>query len=184
MKKILLSATLLIAILSIVGYSLNRDYLTDLAARAFVSESVHDLIPRRILGRMNAITKPIGHGTEAFLQEMHNAGITIDQIIAVVDNTSEQEAYELLDAINAAKPKTTDDVFNIMQEHLTTGFDSEVFRQAFNNHVTMKQVQKALFYANQNRKTHDVEFPTAKAIMKQLLLEKERAIKELKKDEK
>lgn len=180
MKKILLSATLLIAILSIVGYSLHKAYFTDLAARALASESMSEFIPKRILSRMDAFKKPIDNGTEAFLQEMHNSGISIDQIIAVIDNTSEEEAYNLLDAINHANPQTTNEIFDLIQMHLATGFDTEIFRGPFNKQLNMKQVQRVLFYANRNRKTHDVEFHTGKAIVKQLLLEKERELKKRK----
>ena len=43
----------------------------------------------------------------------------------------------------------------------------------FNKHFYMKQIRKAITYANLNRQTGDVDFETAKVILKKILIQKE-----------
>jgi hypothetical protein len=173
MRKILVSAIVLVLLLSLGGYYLCRVYFTDLIAGAFVSESLPGYVPKRIQSRIKAISIPLNKGTEAMLRKMHSADIPMEDILTILDNTSEEEAYSLLDELNSTRPKTPDEVFDIVKRYIHADFDVEVFRKPFKDHVDMKQVRKALYYANENRKTHDVDFLTAKAILKKILLQKE-----------
>lgn len=173
-KRIALSVIVLLLVAGVSGYYLNKRWFANLATGLFVNEQTAALIPSRFHSRIHAIRKPLNKGTEAIVKEMHDSGITIDQLTAVIDKTSEKQAYDLLDEFNRTQPKTTNEVFSLLQDHLVTDFDSEILRKPFNEHLNMKQVKKAVFYLNQNRKTHDVEFATAKEIMKLILVEADR----------
>lgn len=174
MKKIVIPVILVVALLCMGGYYLYHVYFPALVAHAFVTESMPGYVPKRIQTRIQAISVPINKGTEAMLQEMHASDISMEQIISVLDGIEEQKAYGMLDELNSKKAKTTNEVFNVARKHITADFDVEVFRKPFNDHVTMKQINVAIHYANQNRKTHDVDFVTAKAIIKKILLQKEK----------
>ena len=178
MKKSVLAIVVIIPLVFVGGYYLYQTLLPELAARAFISQALPDYIPKRIQSRMHVISEPVSEGTEAMVHEMHASGIGIEKLIAVIDQTTEEQAYGLLDDLNNRKSKTPDQVFDVIVKHIAADFNVEVFRKPFNDHVTMKSVRKALYYANQNRKTHDLNFVTAKAIIKKILLEKEKEYKE------
>jgi len=182
MKKIFLLAIVVISVL-VGGYYLYRTTLPDLVAKAVVSESLPDYIPKRIQIKIQAISVPLNKGTEAVIEEMHSSNIPMKEILSVVDKTTEEEAYRMLDEINSTRPETTNEVFDVGKKYISADFDVEIFRKHFNDHLSMKQVKTAINFANQNRKTHDLDFTTAKAIMKKILLEKEKEYNQKKRDQ-
>jgi hypothetical protein len=175
MKKKFLVALVLLALLSFGGYHLfYKTLVTGMIADAVTADSLPDYIPKRIQSRIQGISKPINKGAEAMLKQMHTSDIPVEEMLSVIDATSDEQVYALVDELNSVRPRTTDEVFTIAKRHISAGFDAEVFRKPFNDHITMQQIRKALFYADQNRKTHDLDFATAKAIVKKILLEKEK----------
>ncbi|MEO5603964.1 MAG: hypothetical protein ABIR06_23815 [Cyclobacteriaceae bacterium] len=174
MKKVIVSFIIVVSLLSVGSYYFYQIYFTDFIAQAFVSNSLPGVVPKRIQTRMKAISVPLNKGTEALIQKMHASDISIDHILSVVDNTTEEQAYELLDELNSTKLKNTNDVFDVTKKHIDADFNLEIFRKPFQEHFKMTQVRKVLYLANQNRKTHDVDFVAAKEIIKKILLEKEK----------
>lgn len=177
MKKILISL-LILAIVGVGAYIVYRAMLPGLIAEATVSESLSDYIPKRLKTRVEAIKNPINKGADAMIRKMHASQIPLADVLETVDNITEEQAYAFLDEVNARKPATTDEVFNLLKKHFPTPYDVEVFREPFNEHFQMKQIRNALAYANMNRKSNDVELATAKAILKKLIVEKEKEVEE------
>ena len=169
----ILPALVVLALVSFGGYYLYKTYITDMVVQAVTADSLPDYIPKRIQSRIEVIGTPINKGAEAMLQQMHTSRVPMEDMLAVIDATTEEQIYALVDELSTVRPKTTDEVFTIAKKHISTDFDPEVFRKTFNDHITIQQIRKALFYASQNRKTHDLDFSTAKAIAKKILLEKE-----------
>lgn len=176
MKRFLTAFILVMTILIAGGYFLYKQLVPGIIAGAVVSDSLPGYIPKRIQVKMEAIRKPINKGTEALVVEMHDSNIPLQDVLKTVDNITEEQAYQFLDHLNAAKPTSTNEVFDVAKEHFDTPFDMEVFRQPFNEHFEMNQIRKALVYANLNRKSNDVDMATAKAIFKKILLEKEKEV--------
>ena len=174
MKKIILPALAAVFVVTVGGYFLYESLVSNIIAEVVTTKSLPDYIPKRIQSRIQGISAPINEGAEAMLDQMHTAGIPIEKILAVIDATTEEQVYALVDELNSTRPQTTDEDFTIGIKHIATDFDPEVFRKAFNDNVNMKQIRKALFYADQNRKTHDLDFATTKAIAKKILLQKEK----------
>lgn len=164
----------ILAIIGVGGYVLYRAVLPGMIAQATASESLPDYIPKRLKARMEAIKNPINKGTEAMIERMHASGIPLETVLETVDNITEDQAYAFLDEVTKAQPVNTDEVFDIAKRHFNTGFDPEVFREPFNEHFKIKQIRNAVTYANQNRHFNDVEITTAKAILKKILIEKEK----------
>ncbi|HEU5146804.1 MAG TPA: hypothetical protein VFT90_08820 [Chryseosolibacter sp.] len=173
MKKILISL-LILAIVGVGVYAVYRALMPSIIAEATVSESLPDYIPKRLKTRVEAIRNPINKGAEAMIHKMHASEIPLNEVLDAIDNITEEQAYAFLDEVNATKPASTDAVFDLLKKHFPTEFDTEVFREPFNQHFRMKQVRNALAYANMNRKSNDVELATAKAILKKLIIEKEK----------
>lgn len=175
MKKVLISL-LILAIAGVCAYSVYRAMLPGLIAEATVSESLSDYIPKRLKTRVEAIKNPINKGADAMIRKMHASQISLDDVLKTVDNITEEQVYAFLDEANARKPATTNEAFDLLKKHFPTPYDAEVFREPFNEHFEMKQVRNALAYANINRKSNDVELGTAKAILKKLIIEKEKEV--------
>lgn len=175
MKKIF-SFIAIIAILAVGGYILYRSLMPKIIAEAVVSESLPNYIPKRLKNKVEAIRTPINKGTEAMLQKMHASEIPLDNVLDAVDNITEEEAYSFLDEVNKKQPANPDQVFDLAKKHFSTDFDLEVFREPFNKHFEMSQINHAIAYANMNRKSNDVDIATAKAIFKKILVEKEREV--------
>ena len=177
MRKRLLVTLLIFTVLSIGCYALYRILMPELIAKAVTSEEIPDYIPKRLQARMEAIRTPINGGTEAMVQKMHQSNIPLKEVLDAVDDITEEQAYEFLDEINQKKPVNTNQVFDLAKKHFVTSFDLEVFRKPFNEHFKMKQLSRALAYANMNRKYNDIDIVTAKAILKSIIIEKEREIR-------
>jgi hypothetical protein len=110
------------------------------------------------------------------LQKMHGSEISVDQVLEAVDDISEYEAYKFLDELNTTKPSKTNEVFDLAKKHFSTDFDLEVFREPFNKHFDIDQINNAIAYANLNRKSNDVDIVTAKAILKKIIVQKEEEV--------
>ncbi len=167
-----------LAVLAFGGYALYRAVVPDLIAGVTVSESLSNYIPKRLKARVEAIKNPINKGTEAMIEQMHASEIPLEKVLHTVDNITEDQAYAFLDEVTKTQPATTDEVFDIAKKHFPADFNPEVFREPFNAHFKIRQIRNAVEYANENRKFNDVELTTAKAILKNILIEKEKEIGE------
>jgi hypothetical protein len=175
MRKIILALVILV-ILAVSSYLLYRSLVPQIIARAVVSDSLPDYIPKRLQMKVEEIRRPLNRGTDAMLRKMHASNISVDQVLKAVDDISEDEAYAFLDEVNATKPANTDELFSVAKKHFSTDFDLEIFREPFNQHFEMKQINNAINYANMNRKSNDVDIATAKAILKKIIVEKEKEV--------
>jgi hypothetical protein len=178
MKKVIITTLSICASLALVAYVLYYFYFPQIIANAIVTDELPGYIPRRILNHIDHYRIPINKGSEDLVREIHLAKIPMQKILSAIDATSEDEAYNLLDDLNATSVKNTDQVFDIIKKHFDTDFDVEVFRKPFTENVDMKMVRKGMKYANTNRKTKDVDVETARAIIKQVLINKEKELKQ------
>ena len=175
MKKVMIFSLLFAGLLT-AAYLVYRSEVPDMVAKAVVSDSLPHYIPKRIQSRIQEISKPINEGTEAVIIEMHTQGIPTNKLMATIDETSEGDVNRFLDELNRQQPNDIHQVFDIAKSHIDTDFDAEILRKPFTDHVTMKQIQKVMKYAQDNRKTHDLDFKTTKAILKKIILEKEKEL--------
>ena len=177
MKKIAI-LILVTGVLAVGAYSLYRSLLPEIIADAVVSDSMPSYIPKRLQNQVEQIRKPLNEGTEAVVRKIQQSEIPLSELLDAVDNISERQANAFLDEVNAKRPSTTNEFFDLAKRHFPAGFDPEVLREPFNKHFTMEQIESALKYANINRKTNDVDFQTAKAIVKKILREKQQQLSE------
>jgi hypothetical protein len=176
MKKTFASILLTLCLLAVGGYFLYQYMMPGIIADAVVADSLPDYIPKRLHTKVEAIRVPLNKGTEAIVQRMHASEIPVEEVLESVDEISEKDVYKFLDEINEKKPTNTNEVFDIIKKYLSTDFDLEVFREPFNQHFQMKQINNAVEYANLNRRSNDIDISTAKAIVKKIIVEKEKEI--------
>lgn len=178
MKRFLLISALILICVSIGGYYLYRIMMPKIIAEAMVSESMPEYIPKRLQPRVEAIRKPLNKGTQAMIERMHDSEISLEDVLRAVDNITEDQTYAFLDEIDQISPTSTDEVFDVAKKHFRTDFDAEVFREPFKKHFEMKQIRNAIEHANLNRRSNDVDIATAKAILKEIIVEKEKEVAE------
>lgn len=172
MKRFLLAVIILGLFVWAGIYIFYRVFLPDLVAKAIVSEQTPAYIPRRLMNRVDELRAPVNKGADEMIKEMKRNEIPLDEVVDVIESTSEDEAYAFLQHLNESNPTTPDQVFDIAKEHLKADFDIEVFRKPFVENVSMASIKKAMRYANTNQKTKDLDIVTGRAIAKQILIEK------------
>jgi hypothetical protein len=176
MKKGIFITLVACGTLGIVAYGFYQFYFPQMVAKVIVNDDSPTYIPKRILNRIDDFRVPINKSSEDIVREVRLAKIPMKEILTAIDDTTEEEAYAMLDELNQVQIKNPDQVFNIIKKHFHTGFDAEVLRKPFVENVDMKAIRKGLLYANMNRKTKDVDIETARAIIKQVLIRKDREL--------
>jgi hypothetical protein len=150
-------------------------YFPGLVAEVVTGNKIPPYIPKRMQNKIEAIRVPLNNGTSEFVKKIHKADIPMEKVIDVIDVIKEEDANALLHELNQTKPQTTNEVFNIMKKHLPENLDVEVFRKPFNEHFTMNTIRQAIAYGNTNKRAKTLDFETTKAIVKQIVEEKEKA---------
>lgn len=174
MKRLLL-IVIVLGFLGWIGvYIFYRFYFPDMVARAIVSKETPAYIPKRLLNKVDELRIPVNKGAEEIVAEMKKNDIALEEVVEVIENTSEDEAFNFLNELNQANPETPNEVFDIAKKHIDADFDVEILRKPFIENVNMKSIRRAMRYANTNQKTKDLDIETGRAIAKQILIEKYR----------
>lgn len=177
MKRFLFIIIILGLLIWAGSYLFYRYYFPSLVAEALVAEQSPSYIPRRLMNKVDELRKPVNKGADEIILEMKKNDIPLEDVVEVIENTSEDEAYEFLMDLNESNPKTPDEVFDIAKKHIDADFDIEVFRKPFVENVNMKAIRRAMSYANTNQRTKDLDIVTGRAIARQILMEKYEQVK-------
>jgi hypothetical protein len=174
MKKFLIISLILVTLLGLTGYGLYHFYFSYMVAEAITTESLPIYIPKGIQRKLDEMRKPVNKGAEEIVVKMHEGDIPVEKIIKAIDETTEEQAYAMLDELNKTPIKNANQVFDIGKKHFPVDFDAEILRKPFTDHIDMKLIRRAIRYGNINKRTKDIDIETAKAIAKKIFLEKEK----------
>ena len=167
---------IVLGVLAWVGaYVFYRYYFPDMMARAIVSKETPQYIPRRLMNKVDELRAPVNKGADEIVREMKKNNIALEDVVRVIEHTSEEDAREFLADLNTSRPKTPNEVFDIAKKHIHADFDVEILRKPFVENVNMKAIRKAMSYANTNQRTKDIDIETGRAIARQILIEKYKA---------
>jgi hypothetical protein len=167
----IIALVFLVAIASVVVY---KFYLPNLLANAIIKENESAYVPRYLKARIKKYKAPVNRGAEDVITSIHKSDVSLDELFEAIDNAEESQVYALVDEVNAKKPATTNEVFNIAKKHLKVDFDIEVLRDPFNKNVDMKIIKQGVLYANSSRNEQAVNPTILKSIAKKILLQKEK----------
>jgi hypothetical protein len=176
MKKFFLVFIIVGGVLWVGGYFLYTFYFPKFVAQAIISENKPTYLPKRIMNKIDEIRAPINKSTENLLREFQKANVPMTKVYEAIDETSEEDAYALLDEFNHSNLKTSNEAFDIVKKHIHADFDVEQFRKPFNENVDPKMIKRLMRYANMNRQMNEVDIKTAKEVAKQILMEKQKEI--------
>lgn len=174
MKKIILVIIVVGGIIWVGGYIAYTFFLPKVVAQAIVSENRPNYLPKRLLNKIEEVRGPINKSTENFIIELKKADIPMTEVYDAIENTSEEQAYQMLDELNDSRITDPNQAFDIFKKHIHTDFELEPFRATFNQNVDPNMIRRLIKYANMNRSMNEIDIPTAKAIAIQLLKEKEK----------
>lgn len=175
MKKLLTWIVALLLIAGVGGFIFYKFYLPDLVADALITKKdTPGYIPKYIKIRVQKYKAPVNKGAEDVIQHIHERQISLDQVFKTIDETEEEQIYDILSELNHTKLKNPDQVFDIAKKHLHTDFDIEVLREPFNENVDLKLIRKGISYANAYRHDASISPEMAKAVIKRILLRKEK----------
>ncbi|MFZ6011972.1 MAG: hypothetical protein ACOYXT_16640 [Bacteroidota bacterium] len=156
------------------GYLWYQSYLPQMVAEAIVSEQTPAYLPEPVKIKIEKLRKPVNDGAESIIKKMHQSKITLDQVFKAIDNAPEEEAYNMLDELNATPITSPDQVFDMAKKRFPVDFDVEVFREPFREKVDLKLIKKSIRYANIYRENEKIDAATARSIVKKILLQKEK----------
>jgi hypothetical protein len=174
MKKVLIWVIGLLVFLAVATFMFYRFYLPRLVADAITQEKTPTYMPRYVEARMKKFKAPLNKGASDVIKEIHKSDVTLEQLLAAVDNTEPEQVHAALDELNNTKIKNTNQVFDIARKYVQADFDVEVLRRPFNENVDMDMVKRALGYAEGYNDEDAVDPNMAKAVIKQLLIQKEK----------
>jgi hypothetical protein len=173
-KKFLIWVLALIAAAAIGAFIFYKLYLPRIVAEAIVKgEDELAYMPDFVQTRIRKYRAPVNEAADDVIRELHKSGITMEQITEAIDKTGESQVDGLLAELANTELKSTNQVFDIATKHLQVDFDVEPLRAPFNENVDLDMVRSAIERAQQHRKDEAVDAEMAKAIFKQILLQKE-----------
>lgn len=172
MKKLLIISFVLIALAG-VGYYGYQHFVATVVANSITSESDHSWMPFQVNTKINRIKKPVNEMAAEVVKRAHDANLSMDDIIQAIDEAKEEQAYAFLDELNTTEIENTDAVFSMAKRHFPVDFDVEIFRESFNNRITVNHIQRGIKLANEYKDQEELDAETAKSILKKILLQKE-----------
>ncbi len=178
-KPALILFVLLLAITG-VWYFIYKIYIPTAIAKAITSK--HELpayIPQKIKTQVSKIKTPVNEGATTIVKTMHQSKITLEQILEAIDNVREDEANAMLDSLNSTEIRHANQVFNMAKRQFPVDFDVEVFRAPYNKNVNMKVINTCLAHINRHVKNQEIDFESARLIVKTILIQKEKEFNEL-----
>jgi hypothetical protein len=175
MKKSIGWIIAILLIVGIGGFIFYKFYLPDLVADALVTKrGLPPYVPKHIKIRVQKYKAPINKGAEDVIHTIHHAHISLEDVFKTIDETEEEQVYAVINELKTTPLKNTNQVFDIAKKHLHTEFDVEVLREPFNKNVDMKLIKKGMDYANAYRNDASISPDMAKAVIKRILLQKEK----------
>jgi len=177
-NRVLLFFIILIALAGGV-YLAFKVYMPDVIADAIISDELPTYLPERIQKKVKRVKKPVNEGANAILQTMHKSNVSLEQVLEAIDNVTEEEANALLDSINMYPPQNEDQLFNMAKRQFPVDFDVEVFRKPYKDKVSMRLIKKCVANANRYKQSDEVDFESARSIVKSILIQKEKEFKKL-----
>jgi hypothetical protein len=181
-RKILIAG--LVVVLVIIAWMGFKFYMRRMIANAIVSPNeLPTYIPEKVREKVRKVKAPVNQGAEAIINSLHQSKkVTLDQILKAIDNVTEEQAYAMLELLNKTQIKNTDQVFDLAKEHFPVDFDVEIFRKAYHEKVSLRMIRKAIAYGNKYEQTQEMDFESARSIVKQILIQKENELNKVMRD--
>lgn len=173
-KKLIL-VILILSTLTVIGYVLYKQYAPAVIANELLKDTEPAFLPKKITEKIKKVKTQTNQLSKEVITDIHASNITLDQLLKALDEVTESKANLLLDDINRlGEIKSSDQIFDLTKKHFPVDFDVEPLREPFRKKADVHVLQKAVQKANEYRDNKLIDFESAKAIVKRILIEKEK----------
>jgi hypothetical protein len=177
MKKFVAWLFAFLVLVAVAGVFFYKYYLPEMVAAALVKEEEQPYIPKFVQARIKKYKEPVNKGAEDVIREIHRSQVTLQQILETIDRTEPEQVQAMLDELSDTRIVSEDQVFDIGKKYIRADFDVEVLRVAFKENVDTSMIRKGLRQAEYHRNEVPIDPDMAKAIVKQVLIQKEKEYK-------
>lgn len=171
MRTPLITAVALAALLAGGSYAAYRLYLPGAMADAFVSEPPAYL-PKAVVAQLEQIKVPVNKGADDLIKSLEKENVPVDRVLELIDRASEEDVDKFVEEIQVSRINTSNQLFDIFKKHFDANFDVETLREPFVKHIDVSSARRGAAYFIRNKRTHDIEFETAKDVFKQVIVKK------------
>jgi hypothetical protein len=178
MKKLLITLSILL-VLALGGYMLYQHYYPKMVADAIVNDKYNKVIPKKYQPKFKELKDSVNNKVDNLMDVAEVNNVSFDQLIEGIDEVQEDDVRAALDELKNTKIKSVEQVFEIGKKHIKIdSFDPEILREAFLKNVQIKHIKKGLRYIETHDLLNKMDPETAKAIAKQLILQKKEKIEQ------
>jgi len=163
----------LLAAAAVGAFVFYKVYLPALIADAVVKDEGSAYLPKFVEVRIRKYKAPVNEAAGDVVEQIHQSDITMDQILKAIDDTDESQVDAAIAELSTREINSTNEVFDIAKKHFPVGFDVELLRKPFNENVDLDMVRAAVEKARQKKEDEMVDPEMAKAVLKQILIQKE-----------
>jgi hypothetical protein len=174
MKKFVAWLFAFLVLIAVAAVFFYKFYLPEMVAVALVEEQDRPYIPKFVQARIKKYKEPVNKGAEDVIREIHRSRISLQQILETIDRTEPEQVQAMLDELSTTRIISEDQVFDIGKKYIDADFDVEVLRTPFKENVDTSMIRKGLRQAEYHRNEVPMDPQMAKAIVKQVLIQKEK----------
>ncbi|MBX2966263.1 MAG: hypothetical protein KF845_08975 [Cyclobacteriaceae bacterium] len=170
-------AALLIILISalVISYIVYKRYAPEIIANELLKETEPAFLPKKVTEKIKEVKVQTNHLSVGIIKDIHKSNITLDQILKSLDEVTEDKADLLLYEINnLGQLKSSDQVFDLIKKHFPADYDIESLREPFRDKADVQKLQTLIQKANEYRNNNLINFESVKAIIKRILIEKEK----------
>lgn len=178
MKKLLIVVFVFLIVAS-SGYYLVKTYWFPkyVAHMIVMDEDVPDYLPQKVQKGIVKAKKKVNPLVGAILSESYKGGLTLEELLDFVENTDEELVFTLADSVSGLHSFDANQVFDLANDILKPQFNTEVLRDAFNQHVSEEMIKVVIMHYKANREELQSSPEIGRQIIKQILIEKDKQIK-------
>jgi hypothetical protein len=153
-------------------YSYKR-IIPRMVAKAIVEDTDPGVLPEQYVEKIRRVRKPANRAAEKIVREIDSLDIPFSAFLRLIDETENEALVETITALKSQEPSTTNEVFNIIKEHIPSKeFDLEILRKPFLKYATMDRYDQGLQYIDNNQVIEQIEEMPFREIVKEVLIQK------------
>jgi hypothetical protein len=178
MVKKLVTVFIALVSVSLISYGIYKLYAPTIIANELLKETEPTFLPKKIAEKIKKVKTETNQLSTDIIKDIHKSNISLDQLLNGLDEVTEDEANSFLDEINNLEElESPDQIFDLAKNHFPVDFDVEPLREPFRNKADIHKIETLIQKANEYRDNNLINFESAKAIIKRILIEKEKELK-------
>ncbi|MEM7550912.1 MAG: hypothetical protein AAF363_14610 [Bacteroidota bacterium] len=178
MKRILIIGIVLLLLVVGVSWYYYEKQLPKVVAKAIIKNKYPVYIPEKIQGKIVKVSDTLNAKVENFLVTTDTIGISINEILKIIDEVKEEDVRKTISIIQNQDIKSVEEVFDIAVENIPIkSFNVELLREPFINNIKINHINRALGYLRTHNILELIDPEIARETIKQVIIQKEDELK-------